>query len=79
MVGGVNVPHAAPGFPGTVVGPPFLVPVPAPVAPGPLLLCEDDAMTFTASGEVFSSLLVDRGESFERCQGLLDRVGFQWE
>lgn len=72
VVGGVIVPNAASGFHGTLVGPPVLVPVPvpAPVAPGPLLLCEDDAMTFTASGEIFSSLLVDRGESFEL--GLLE-------
>ncbi|XP_056892799.1 uncharacterized protein LOC130527965 isoform X3 [Takifugu flavidus] len=44
------------GFQGTVVAPPF----PALVTTSPSLLCEDDAMTFTASGEIFSYLLVDR-------------------
>lgn len=43
-----------------MVGPPFSL-----VTTSPLLLCEDDVMTFTASGEIFSYLLVDRGESFE--------------
>lgn len=29
------------------------------------MLCEDDAMTFTASGEIFTHLLLDRGKTFE--------------
>lgn len=36
----------------------------------PLVLCEDDVMTFTASGEGFTHLLVDRGKTFERKGGL---------
>lgn len=30
----------------------------------PVVLCDDDVMTFTASGEGFTHLLVDRGETF---------------
>lgn len=29
------------------------------------MLCEDDAMTFTASGEIFTHLLLNRGKTFE--------------
>lgn len=39
----------------------------------PLVLCDDDVMTFTASGEGFTHLLVDRGETFES-KGGLDEV-----
>lgn len=29
------------------------------------MLCEDDAMTFTTTGEIFTHLLLDRGKTFE--------------
>lgn len=67
----MKVASRASGFQGTVVGAPFS----ALMTTSPLLLCEDDVMTLTASGEDFSYLLVDRGESFELSQGLLGRGG----
>lgn len=36
----------------------------------PLVLCDDDVMTFTASGEGFTHLFVDRGKTFETKGGL---------
>lgn len=36
----------------------------------PLVLCDDNVMTFTASGEGFTHLLVDRGKTYETKGGL---------
>lgn len=39
----------------------------------PLVLCEHDAMTFTASGDIFTHFLLDRGKTFELfVENLLD-------
>lgn len=61
-----NFPHVS-GFQGKVLGLPFDS---SPqfsqlMAMRPLVLCEDDAMTFTASGVIFPHLLLDRGKTFE--------------
>lgn len=34
------------------------------------MLCDDNVMTFTASGEGFTHLLVDRGKTYETKGGL---------
>lgn len=41
------------------------------------MLCADHVMTFTASGEIFTHLLVDRGKNFKLSnKGLLASLNF---